>query len=162
MLIGSVSKICFGTQNDVVAVCGKREANRMAKLFGGTQAYWVIDQQPEWIIDAILGATAYIGLDSGMSHLAALLGVRTVSIHAHFRPDFLWFNNSVRSVVPRAPCVFCHFRTDRGWTHSCSRACSALALVSPEAVLEAALGSRVPFGEAGAVLRPNTGNVCQL
>lgn len=122
---------------EVVAIGIKNDQSRLENAFATTQAYWAVDHSAEWVINAMLGAAAYVGVDSGMTHLAALLNVRTVAIHAHLEPEFLWPAQSVKSVSPDAKCVFCHWQGDRGWLNSCEKSCSALATVRPEAVLAA-------------------------
>lgn len=84
----------------------------------------------------MLGAEAVLGLDSGMIHMAGLLGVPAVSIHAHLPPEFLFScAPSVRSAEAKTACTFCRWQEDRGFNEGCSVACSALATVGPERVM---------------------------
>jgi len=89
-------------------------------------------------MDAMLDAAAVIGLDSGMIHVAGLLGVPAVCIHSHMPPEFLFSHApTVKSVTPDTGCVFCRWQEDRGFMEGCATACSAMAVVGPEAVMAA-------------------------
>ena len=124
---------------EVVAIGGKNHKEKLQNIFVDTQAYWVADHPAAWVMDAMLGAAAYIGIDSGMTHLAALLGIKTVAIHSQLKAEFLWPMDRVKSLTPDARCVFCRWQHDRGFQDSCGKHCSALALVAPETVLDAVL-----------------------
>lgn len=124
---------------DVVAIGNKSEKNRLDEVFNETQAYWVVNHPAEWVIDAMLGADGYIGVDNGMTHLASLMDIRPIAIHSQLRPEFLWPKGRVVSITPDARCVFCRWQDEGGWVSSCKTACSALALVKPEDVLDAVL-----------------------
>ena len=122
---------------EIVAIGTKKEAERMEQTFNKSYAYWAIDHDPEWVMDAMLDAAAVIGLDSGMIHVAGLLRVPTLCIHAHLPPEFLFSHApTVKSVTPSTGCVFCRWQEDRGFMEGCATACSALATVGPEAVME--------------------------
>ncbi|MGO8926566.1 MAG: glycosyltransferase family 9 protein [Limisphaerales bacterium] len=125
---------------EVVAVGKEQESERLQRIFNQTQVYRVTGHSAAWVMDAMLGAAAYVGGDSGLTHIAALLEVEAVAIHSQMEPEFLWPKNTVKSVVPNARCVFCRGQTERGWLDSCRKGCSALASVQPEAVLDAVLG----------------------
>ena len=121
-----------------VAIGVGKEAERMQQTFDQSNAYWAVDHLPEWIMDAMLGAEAVIGLDSGMVHLAGLLQVPTLCIHSHLPPEFLFSAApTVKSVTPQTDCVFCRWQEDRRYTTACGKACSALGTVGPEAVMTA-------------------------
>ncbi len=121
-----------------IAIGTKAEAERMQQTFDESNAYWAVDHPPEWIMDAMLGAEAVIGLDSGMVHLAGLLQVPALCIHAHLPPEFLFSAApTVKSVTPQTECVFCRWQGDRGFTNACGKACSALGTVGPETVMAA-------------------------
>lgn len=122
---------------EIVAIGTKAEAARLERTFNNSNAFWVVDHEPEWVMDAMLEATAVIALDSGMIHVAGLLGVPAVCIHAHLPGEFLFSHApTVRSVTPNTGCVGCRWQEDRGFTQGCATACSALAVVGPEAVME--------------------------
>lgn len=122
---------------EVVAMGLKQDEKRLQRTFEKSYAYWVVDQSPEWVMAAMLGAECVIGPDSGMIHLAGLLGVPAVCIHSHLPPSFLFGQApSVFSASPGTECVFCRWQKDAGYNDSCADACAALASVTPEQVLE--------------------------
>lgn len=109
----------------------------LIQTFNKSNAYWAVDHSPEWVMDAMLTADAVIGLDSGMVHVAGLLKVPTLCIHAHLPPEFLFAcAPTVKSVTPKTKCVFCRWQPDRGFNEGCAAMCSALATVGPEQVME--------------------------
>jgi hypothetical protein len=108
---------------------------------------WFWGCSEEWVADALLDATAFVGIDSGMTHYAGLLGVPTIAIMAHLPPDLVFSHTGVRAITPQTSCTFCRWEPERGYRTICDAACSALATVAPEQVLEyvcAARGIRVP------------------
>lgn len=122
---------------EVVAIGVAKDAERFAKTFDQTTALWAIDHPPEWVMDAMLGAHCVIGNDSGMTHLAGLLGVPAVAIHAHMPADFLFAHTVIESLTPKTNCTFCRWQPDRGYNNSCNAGCSALATIGPEDVMQA-------------------------
>jgi ADP-heptose:LPS heptosyltransferase len=126
---------------EIIVIGTEKEEERIARTFDKSYAYWAIkkdDTWVEWVTDLMLGAEALLGLDSGMIHMAGLLGVPAVSIHAHLPPEFLFScAPSVRSVGPETLCSFCRVQDDRGFNEGCASACSALATVGPERVMVA-------------------------
>jgi ADP-heptose:LPS heptosyltransferase len=125
------------TAHEVVAIGHERQAGRLQRMFNDTQVYWVTGHPPEWVMDAMLGAVCLVGIDSGMTHLAALLGVKTIALHSQLKPGFLWPRGTVKSISPEARCVFCRWQEAGGWMSACQKTCSAIASVSPETVLKA-------------------------
>jgi len=122
---------------EVVVIGVAKDEPRLRSAFKRSYAYWVVDQSEEWVMSAMLGAECVIGPDSGMVHLAGLLGVPAVCVHSHLPPAFLFGNSpSVASVTPPTECKFCRWQVDKGYNDSCAEACSALGAVSPETVLE--------------------------
>jgi hypothetical protein len=121
----------------MVAIGTKSEEERIISTFDRSKAFWAIDHPPEWITDAMLGSAAVLGLDSGMVHVAGLLGVPTICIHSHLPPEFLFSHApSVHSVTPQTACAFCRWQLDRLYTDACNEMCSALCSIGPERVME--------------------------
>jgi len=130
-----------------VAIGTHDDAERMQQTFDKSNAYWALDHTPDWVMDAMLGADAVIGLDSGMVHVAGLLRVPTVCLHAHLPPEFLFAHApTVRSLSPRTSCVHCRWQHDRGFNEGCATQCSALSTVGPEEVM--GMLNQVADGEA--------------
>lgn len=129
---------------EVVAIGVKRDETRLRRTFERTYAYWVLDQSPEWVTAAMLEAECVVGPDSGMVHLAGLLGVPAVCVHSHLPSAFLFGSApTVSSVTPGTECQFCRWQADRGYNEICADACSALAAVSPEQVLDSIRSERI-------------------
>jgi len=102
-------------------------------------ATWFWGHDAEWVADIMLGAAAVVGLDSGMTHYAALLGVPTIAVMAHLPPGMVFSHTAVRAVTPQTSCAFCRWRPEQGFRHVCDAACSALASIAPERVLRAVI-----------------------
>ena len=122
---------------EIVAVGKEEQAPLLLRTFSQTQAYWVVGQSNQWLTDALLGAAAYVGVDFDITHLAALLEVKSIAIHSQMPGSFLWPNSTVQSVTPDTGCTMCRWQTDRGFVASCYSGCSALATISPETVAKA-------------------------
>jgi hypothetical protein len=146
---------------EVVAITGLQQAERLQKTFNNSQVYWAANHPPEWVLDAILGAAAFVGLDSGMTHVAALMGVKPVAIYAQLEPEFLWANGAAHSVIPKARCVFCHWQAKAGCANSCEEGCSALATVNPETVFDAVMSRMSLSGNKGRSI-PSYELHCQM
>ena len=80
---------------EVIAIDSTGDGRRLKETFSSTPAKWFWGQSPEWVTDAMLGAHAFIGNDSGMAHLAGMLGVRTIAVHAQVSPVQLWRHTDI-------------------------------------------------------------------
>jgi len=82
-----------------------------ARIFSCTPVSFYWGQSPQWILDRMAGCPLVIGNDSGMVHLAGLLGKPALAIHAQIRPEVLYKESgSVISVIPDSSCCGCHFQ----------------------------------------------------
>ena len=122
---------------EVVAMGESRELERFRTLFAGTTVLSYFGGTPEWVIDTLLGATAFIGMAGGFTALAALLSVKTIALHSHSSATFLWDCMSVESVTPNTHCTFCRCQDDRGYVSPCRLGCSALGSISVDTVVRA-------------------------
>jgi hypothetical protein len=123
---------------EIVAIGRPEHAVRLQRTFSQTQVFWTVGAYPpDWIMDSLQGAVAYVGLDSDLTHVAAMLNVKSIAIHSQLPPSFLWPDSTVRSVTPATACVFCRWQGDRGYTSACDSDCSALATINPETVATA-------------------------
>lgn len=121
---------------EVIAVDGYGDGRRLKETFSSTPAKWFWGQSPEWVTDAMLGASAFIGNDSGMTHLAGMLGVRTIAIHAQVSPAQLWGHADITPVFSQEPCAGCSWQSENGYRKSCDKfGCSALMGIATESVL---------------------------
>ena len=121
---------------EVVAIGLERNTERLVEICNETWAFWAIGQEPEWVMDAMLGSVAVIAQDSGLAHVAGLLRIPTIAIHAHLPPRMLFSMTDVISATPETDCTFCRWRPDRGFLTSCASGCSALATIGPEQVMK--------------------------
>jgi hypothetical protein len=124
---------------EVVALGTKDQEQRLSDICNSSAAYWVLDHSSEWILDAMSGAKAFIGQDSGLTHVAGLLGVPTIAIHAQLSKEMLWACTDIVGLTPEGDCVDCRWAPSRGYHPSCKFACSALATISPERVFKETL-----------------------
>lgn len=123
---------------DVIAIDGAGNGRRLKETFSSTPAKWFWGQSPEWVTDAILGAHAVIGNDSGIAHLAGMLGVKTIAIHAQAPPEQLWGHTHIIPVFSQASCAGCCWQGERGYKPGCEKfGCSALAGIGTEDALSA-------------------------
>ncbi len=129
---------------EAVALGVKKDEERLRQTFERSHAYWVLDQSPEWVAAAMLEAQCVIGPDSGMIHLAGLLGAPAICIHSHLPPAFLFSHApSVFSATPTTQDAFCRWQEDKGYHESDEAGCSALATVSPDQVLKTLLSRKL-------------------
>ncbi len=119
---------------DVVAIDRDKEAvdrfPRYAFGFGWTHVLALMER-----------AALVLGNDSGISHLAATLGVPAVVAMGPTDPAIVFGHaDNVRAVRSEAtPCVGCHFRQASGFSAPCDVGCEALHLLPWEALRDAAL-----------------------
>lgn len=122
---------------------GNAQQRRLEDYFSVTKAVWFWGQSAEWVQDAMLHAEAVIGNDSGMVHVASLLGVKSVAIHAQISPEALWDCTDVIPVFSGESCAGCAWDGAKGWRKSCDNAgCSALMGITPSSVMTALRASR--------------------
>ena len=123
-----------------VILDGPGDGSRLREAFGALPpewATWFWGLPEESVTDLMLGAAAVVGPDSGMTHVAALLGVPTVAVMAHLPPGVVFSHTRVRAVTPGTSCAPCRWRPERGYRPVCDAGCSAIATIAPEQVLRA-------------------------
>lgn len=125
LMRGGYSVAAIHTDND-------RLEEYFAEINGVT---WFYGQSPEWIQDVILGAAAVIGNDSGMVHLAGMLGVTTIAIHSHTLPSQLFsYTDIISAQSKNFDCIGCNWQAARGKLPHCDINCEALYDVTPKQV----------------------------
>lgn len=140
----------------VVALGTPEQEERLHAIFDTTRTLWAVGLEPETVMEVMLGAAAVIGPDSGMIHVAGLLGVPGLCVHSHLPAEYLFAHApSVRSVVPATSCTACRWLSPRGYTSACDTACSALSTVGPETVMAAFRNASVLPARPGGVLPAN-------
>ncbi len=121
---------------EVIGVGTSANSEKLQRIFEAACAFWVMDEEPNWVIDAMLGAAAVISTANAAAHLAGLFSVPCVALHSQVSAEFLWECTEVASVVPETKCAPCRWDVEKGYTRACELGCSALATISPERVME--------------------------
>ncbi|MCX7806529.1 MAG: glycosyltransferase family 9 protein, partial [Planctomycetota bacterium] len=121
---------------------------RRIAMFRGAR-YW--GQKPGRVAALIEGADIVIGNDSGICHLAGVLGVPALAICGPTGGEaiFGWYR-CVRPIQAPAACSPCWWLSARGHRRACAHGCDALWSVRPGDVLAAALAVVRPAASAGA------------
>ncbi|MEI8290497.1 MAG: glycosyltransferase family 9 protein [Verrucomicrobiota bacterium] len=82
----------------------------------------------------------FIGIDSGLLHLAGALGIPVVGVFGPTNPDyFLPFTPLTRGVCQTLPCSFCHHETPiKHWSSGCPHDIRCMKEISAAQLVEAA------------------------
>jgi len=89
------------------------------------------------VLQAIGSATILFGNDSGMVHVAGLLGTPAVAVLGPTTRDFVFdCSNSVVGISSDMPCAGCFWQKDAGWDERCVKICESLQSIQPEAVFQ--------------------------
>lgn len=130
--------LLFAAGFESVIIDGRTSAGRIAEIFQPLPREWrkwYWGQTPDAVCDLMLGAAGYIGLDSGMTHVAGLLGVPAVAIMAQLPANLVFSHTKVAGVPSRTSCSGCRWQPERGYQQWCHNGCSALWAISPDDVL---------------------------
>jgi ADP-heptose:LPS heptosyltransferase len=103
----------------------------------GVDYYW--GQTPTWVGNVCHHAALVISGDSGIAHIAGLLGAPTLVLLTQQLPKTYYSLTANQFVVPEQRCVGCRFQADRGYEPKCDYGCWALQSLSPRTVAERAL-----------------------
>lgn len=89
------------------------------------------------VLQAIGSATILFGNDSGMVHVAGLLGTPAVAVLGPTTRDFVFdCSDSVVGIASDMPCAGCFWQRDKGWDERCVKICESLQSIQPEAVFQ--------------------------
>ena len=89
------------------------------------------------VLQAIGEATVLYGNDSGMAHVAGLLGTPAVAVLGPTTRDFIFdCADSVVGIASDMPCSGCYWQRDKGWDERCVKICESLQSIQPEAVFQ--------------------------
>jgi hypothetical protein len=94
-------------------------------------------REPEEVVGCLLNAACVIGIDSGLSHLAAATGTPTVVLTAQTRGEqvFGWYSSATWLTGPLA-CTGCYWRG--AWTkEACRPQCPSIQGIHPERIVTA-------------------------
>lgn len=126
-----------------VGIGSTRDSRGLSAIFSnvkGAHFFWA--QTPSWVRSAIRQSVGFVGNDSGMTHVAASMGVPAVAVMSHIRPSFVFNPGRVTGVTPdikKFPCLFCGWQTQQGYRHGrpCMPNCDALQSISVSSVFAA-------------------------
>lgn len=97
----------------------------------------LLDAPPEQVAGVLLNAACFVGNDSGMAHLSAIMGQPTVVLCGQV------FGNKIYDFYPRVKCLQgvlncsgCYWQLPE-CVERCQTLCAALASITPERVLRA-------------------------
>lgn len=127
---------------DVVAVCSKKEAPILARMFNYLkQVEQVAGADPDKILNLIHYADHIVANDSSIAHLSALLRKKVVVVCAHVKPEFVFgaANEYVTTVSPNEmmyPCTWCCWTHDGGFRYACLERCDALQSIEHDKVIK--------------------------
>ena len=135
------------------------QQNRLEKLFSGVNCIRVWGAHADEISELMLQSKAVIGIDSGMTHFAGMLGVKTIAITAALPASMLWGYTDVIPIEPiNVACSPCRF----GWdgmklfsgTRCCGKGCDAIKTITGERVVAAVMGEKKPVKKALTDMKP--------
>lgn len=133
---------------NIFAYAHQDQELRLRGLFTGSGVRYWWGQNPDWMLDAILGCRLLIGNDSGMVHVAGLHNKKAIVISAQIDPDFVFREaDSVIRVRPdeEYTCRGCCWQDDRGFMKWCGggsnhgEGCSALMSIGSGRIKRIAL-----------------------
>lgn len=124
----------------VVAIGTANDRDKLGSVFGGTPVVWYWGYDPAWTLAAIANADRFYGLDSGLTHVAGLLGIPATAVVAQLPPEFLFdCSPTVACETPEGwGCSPCGFQYDRGYRSNCDGRCDALQSIGTDRVLSRA------------------------
>lgn len=129
----------------VLAIGTASQKPSLEAMFENTLVMTIAGCEPVSVVDIVLKSVAVIGLDSGITHIAALFNKPTFAIHSQLPATMVFHPGTVTSIVPKMHCRFCRWQQDKGYLKICEQQCSALASISPETVITKIRDS--PIGE---------------
>ena len=120
----------------VIAFGAAGEESRLRSLFPASVQI-LAGKSPAFVCAAVEHAKAVISGDSGMAHIAGILGVPAIAIMSQLEPSFVFgIYSSVRGVFPGWGCRGCAWETAGGYKPECrTGGCGALASIQVDDVL---------------------------
>ena len=119
-----------------VVVIHSKCTDELVKTFSKSGATYHWGNSIDWVVRAVAHASITIGNDSGMVHVAGLLGRPAIALVSQMRPEFLFKEApSISSIVPPMSCAGCHWQEEGGWNPTdCGNSCMALGTITPDTV----------------------------
>jgi hypothetical protein len=110
--------------------------SRLRTIFGGTPANWYWGMSPEWMLGLLAHAELFVGNDSGMAHIAGLLGTPARAVMTHLRPSMVF--DCAPSVVGVGAegweCQGCAWHHASGFRDECNQGCKALQSIGTDLI----------------------------
>jgi hypothetical protein len=126
-----------GAGKRVVGIDGPGENDaRLRDIFGGVSANWYWGMSPGWMLGLLAHAELFVGNDSGMAHIAGLLGTPARAVMTHLRPSMVF--DCAPSVVGVGAegweCQGCAWHYANGFRDECNQGCKALQSIGTDRI----------------------------
>lgn len=142
----------------VVTIGSGRDRESLEKI-PSSQLYW--NRPAAEVLELIGRATVLYGNDSGMAHIAGLLGTPTVVVLGPTTKDFVFdCSESVVGIGSDMSCSGCYWQRDKGWDERCVKICESLQSIQPETVFllgESHAHEKQTHGQDSGLRREATG-----
>jgi hypothetical protein len=115
--------------------------SRLKAMFGGVAGVsWQWGQSPDWVVSCIANADLFVGNDSGMTHIAGLMGTPSRAVMTHLRPEFVFSESPSVVGVDSAGwgCQGCAWQYEGGYRSRCDSQCDALVSLGIDRVVNSA------------------------
>ena len=140
----------------VIALVPKEYAHE-ANIMENSGAKTLINPSVKDARALVAYASLVIGGDSGMAHMAGLLGTKAIAIMAQAGVAYtFWCGDSVVGLLPseRILCRLCHWQPQAGCEPACGYFCAALGTISTYDVMDAA---RDALAKKGTITKSKRG-----
>jgi hypothetical protein len=143
----------------VVATIGSGRGKELVEKIPADRFLW--DMPIKEVIELIGSATILYGNDSGMVHVAGMLGTPAVVVLGPTNKNFVFdCGESIVGISSDMPCTGCYWQRDRGWDERCSKNCESLQSIRPESVFqlgESHAHEKQTHGSSGGLRRKTAG-----
>lgn len=143
----------------VVVVIGSGKNREPVEKIPADKYLW--DLPVKEVLELIGSATILYGNDSGMVHIAGLLGTPAVVVLGPTAEEFVFdCGESIVGISSDMPCTGCYWQREKGWDERCAKKCESLQSIQPEAVFqlgESHVHEKQTHGPSGSLRRKATG-----
>jgi hypothetical protein len=143
----------------VVVTIGSGRDKESLEQIPSSKLLW--NRPAEEVLELIGSATILYGNDSGMAHIAGLLGTPTVAVLGPTTRDFVFdCADSLVGIGSDMPCTGCYWQRDKGWDERCVKNCESLQSIQPETVFqlgESHVHEKQTHGSSGGLRRKTAG-----
>ena len=143
----------------VVAIGSGRDRESLEKI-PSSRLYW--NRPAAEILELIGSAAVLYGNDSGMAHIAGLIGTPAVVVLGPTTKDFVFdCSESVVGIGSDMPCSGCYWQRDKGWDERCVKICESLQSIQPTTVFqlgESHVHEKQTHGQDSGLRRKPAGN----